>query len=135
MTSKGNIMVLDSDADVTLLLEEVLMSEGYSVYRCDGAATADSIARRQPDALILELSPLFPDATILLLNALRRHPITRDMAVLVISTDARTLSLLAEPLGLFGCATLTKPFDLDAIISGVGRLVAVRAPRGPRFRC
>jgi len=127
MTGKGSIMVLDDDADVTLLLEEVLIGEGYSVRRCGWNPTVETIARRRPDALIVDLNPLRPDATLLLLDELRGHPATRAVAALVVCTDAHLLATVSEPLRHLGCSTLIKPFDLDEIIDGVAWLMATAA--------
>jgi CheY-like chemotaxis protein len=123
MATKPTVMVTDHDKDIALLMEEVLLAEGYVVCRCPGAhLTADAIEAALPDIVIVDMGRADVCAALALIERLRQHPLTRHVAVLVSSTDTRLLGELSEPLRELRCAALPKPFDLDDFLAQVGQV-------------
>lgn len=122
MTHQSIILLTDDDIDVSVMMEEVLLGEGYAVRRCSGApGTVDVVEAALPDMVIVDLRRSYAGDTIAFLERLRRHPTTRDIAALATSTDPRLLRDLSAPLRELGCGTLAKPFDLDAFLTLVAR--------------
>jgi len=115
--TRCTIMVADSCPAIRTVMTEFLADQGYLAH-CFPAdhRTIDSIRRTQPDLVILEMHPITPHRTLLLLDRLRRHEATRAIPVLVSSTDERLLDDLAMPLDHLNCITLSKPFDLDQLL-------------------
>jgi DNA-binding response OmpR family regulator len=111
------IMVAESSPEVRSVMLEALSDEGYRVLCCPtDHKTIESIQRTRPDLVILELHPIAPYQTLLLLNWLRRRDRTHAIPVLISSTDEHLLDDLAAPLDQLNCATLSKPFDLDQLL-------------------
>jgi CheY-like chemotaxis protein len=121
-------MVAECDTDIALLMEEALIGEGYIVRRCRWPdVSVETVAQARPDMLIVALPCRDATATLRLLTRLRDCPGTRDIAVLVTSTDARVLRDLAAPLRHLCCVTQLEPFDLDDFLDRVARMTAPRA--------
>jgi DNA-binding NtrC family response regulator len=128
MVAQSTVMVTDHDADISLFMEEALLTEGYIVRRKSSKRVCvDEIEQAQPDLAIIDLPRAELVATMRLLNSLRARPTTRDIAVLVTSTDQRTLLDLSGQLHDLGCAMLLKPFDLEEFLSCVSQMAEPRS--------
>jgi CheY-like chemotaxis protein len=111
------IAVVDDDATFVDLMREVLTDEGYCVVV--GTAEEDAaamIAREHPALAILDLRMQGADSGITILRALRDHPSTAALPVLVCSADLAFLRDHAGDLRALDCRTLPKPFDLDTLL-------------------
>ncbi len=114
------ILVIEHDDAIRHLLGELLAAEGYEVrFATQLTIGAADIRLAQPDMIIIELPPAFPDNTILLLTELRRDPANGGIAVIVSSTSVRTLRSLAAPLRQLGCSVLLKPFGIDHLLTKI----------------
>jgi CheY-like chemotaxis protein len=122
VTNTRKIMLLHYDADISTLMEELLLGEGYTVGRGDEAsATVEMVARTQPDLLMIDLHRAYPDDTLGFLDHLRQNPATSAIGMLVGSTDAPLLRQLGPRLRGLDCATLLMPFDIDELVTCVDR--------------
>ena len=107
------VIVMDHDASVSVLIEEILLSEGYTVRRCNGTRfTIDALEHTHPDGLIMDLGRADADTAVALLRQIRQHPSLRGMGVLLTSTDNRLLEDLGPHLRQLYCNAVPKPFDL-----------------------
>jgi CheY-like chemotaxis protein len=131
MVHQHIILLTDRDIDVSVMMEEVLLGEGYAVRRCSGAPdTIDVVEAALPDMVIVDLLRGGAGETIAFLERLRLCPVTRDVAALATSTDARLLRDLSEPLRELGCDTLIKPFELDDFLALVAQCTCRHRMRG-----
>jgi DNA-binding response OmpR family regulator len=115
---KPVVLVVDDEPGVTSLVMLTLQDEGFEVLTAaDGLAALESIERREPDALVLDLNLPGMDGWTLFRALRARHV---DVPVLILSAcgarDAQR-ELGAED-------ALDKPFDVDELARSVGRLVA-----------
>src|SRR3954463_11572703 len=113
----GSILVVDDDAGVRQLIQELLESEGFAVETAaDGREALAKAAARRPSLLLLDLTlpHLSGPELVAQLNSLSGHPIP----VLVISGDGQA-GTRANAMGAF--AYLHKPFDLQDLLDAVAR--------------
>jgi DNA-binding response OmpR family regulator len=127
----GERVLIIDHYDATLdLLVEVLKAEGYTPLSYFGSCvSAAYIGDARADLLILDLGVGDQDGVLELLRDLRQRPNTQSLPVIVNSTDERLLGYLAEDLRRFGCTALSKPFDLETLISMVRSSLGSRRDR------
>ena len=113
------IILVEDQADVAHMLQEVLESEGYDVrvfYRSEGVV--EQITELRPDAVLIDL--LLPGTSgIALAQDLRRQGHTGP---LIAMSASRPMMHLARRCGLF-IDTLDKPFELGALFGTLHRRV------------
>jgi len=130
------VIVVDSDAETTELIAELLQDEGYApLCYPTWLLSVACIEQAQANLLILELGPGDPSAALDLLGELRRNCHTRALPVIVNSTDERLLERLAEPLRDLGCVVLPKPFELDVFFSSIRVGLDTARNHTQRFAC
>jgi two-component system, response regulator, stage 0 sporulation protein F len=110
-----HILVVDDDAHIRSMLQEVLESESYEVdTACDGFIALDKIVHQQemPGVILLDLT--MPRMNGLqLIEALQQHEEVRLDSIIVISGDLDALQQ-ATRLGIR--CWLAKPFDLEMLL-------------------
>jgi two-component system response regulator MprA len=113
----GAILVIEDDAGIRETLSEFLRSEGFRVdLACDGAEGLERLAARRPDLVLVDL--LMPGMCgRQFLARLRADPSTRSLPALLM-TGSRSAGAAAEAAD----AVLVKPFELDELLSAIGRL-------------
>jgi DNA-binding response OmpR family regulator len=124
----ARVLVVDDDDAISTLLSLALVDEGYSVRQAADADEALSILRVwRPDAILLDVElPGGADGW-----SFRREqralPHAASVPVVVVSASHR---VMAPSPDLIPAAVLVKPFDLDELLSTVGRLTTRGARRG-----
>jgi CheY-like chemotaxis protein len=119
--TRQTILVVEDSEPIRRILGLLLEGHGYEVVAVetgrDGLAAAQQL---RPCAMTLDLS--LPDVDGReVLRALKADVRTRDIPVIVVSAYASTLS----PSERAGAAeVLSKPFDVDELLSGVARVVS-----------
>jgi len=113
-----HILVVDDDDNHRRLAEILLQGEGYSVGLAGTASQAiDSIAEQRPALIVLDLT--LPDVHGLrLIERLRRD--APEIPVLVVTGDTTPDARIAT---LRAAEYLNKPYDIDALVDVVARLV------------
>jgi DNA-binding response OmpR family regulator len=113
-------IIADRDPATAELIAELLTSERIVPLRCSvGGLSLAFIEQAQAHLLILELGSGDPSPTLALLDELRGNAPTRELPVIVNSTDDRLLERLAALLHDLGCVVLAKPFELDDFFSSI----------------
>jgi CheY-like chemotaxis protein len=115
------ILIIDNDADVLDMMQEVLNYAGYEVVIKEG--TDDIVAlitEQKPDLLLIDF----------ILNGInggeychhiKANPQTSSLPVIIMTAYTKVLLSLGD----YGCnGYLAKPFDLDELINHVNRLLA-----------
>ena len=119
-------LVVDDDVFVVSALAELLEEEGYDVHTAtNGFSALRQAIELRPTVLLLDLA--LPERSgAELLRDLRMDPAVHDMAIVVVSARADTLSetQLAETDGV-----VTKPFDVPELVNTVHRAVQRAAMR------
>jgi len=109
---RKRVVVLEDDRDVAALLVEILTSEGFDALRADADTSAEQLALHMPRLLVVDLF-LGPETAAEVLERLRRLGLAQ-VPVLLLS-GAPDLERHAHALG--AAATVSKPFEIDALVS------------------
>jgi CheY-like chemotaxis protein len=119
----GVILVIDDEPVMTELLRDILEYRGHPVIVANDAQTAmDLIPLQRPDLILMDLMMPSVDGLSLAL-ALRHNPCATGVPLVAISASDSALSL-ADQMGDFD-AYIAKPFENDAIVDTVERLMRV----------
>ena len=122
----ATILIVDDDAVIVDLLEELLSDEGYAVqsaYSLHDAATI--IANAEPDVVLLDVQ--LPDGSGFDLCArLQSDPKTVDLPILLLSAVGSGGKFVARGLDVGGYDFLSKPFYNDELLARVRVLVRLR---------
>src|SRR3569833_2025636 len=102
-----------------LMLEDILSGEGYRVDRADnGREALDRLMQHCPDVILLDLMmPVMDGLTFL---RTRQHRETCRRVPVLVETAWPERLHDAEQLGVAGL--VTKPFELDDLLSNVAKL-------------
>jgi CheY-like chemotaxis protein len=108
------ILVVDDEPAILEMIAELLSYEGFEVVTTSRGSVALTRAKADPPALIL-LDLMMPEMSgWQVIDALKASPQTRAIPIVVLSA-LRDLPVTAKELGI--AVFLTKPFDLDELIS------------------
>ena len=117
------ILVIDDEPGITELLRDILEYRGHPVIVANDAQTAmDLIPLRRPEVILLDLMMPCVDGLSLAL-ALRHISYATDIPLIAMSGSSSALAL-ANRTGDFD-AYIAKPFESDAIVNTVERLLKV----------
>lgn len=108
--SRGRVLVVDDDPQITAICAEVLRNQGFDVDRAETVAEATAaIARKRPELLLLDVA--LPDGDgFSFFETLKADRAGGPMSVIFISARSDT-SAKVRALKLGGDDYLTKPFD------------------------
>lgn len=121
----ARILVADDEPPIVEILATVLEDEGYTVLRAyDGAAALAAVERERPALIISDV--MMPRMSGLEL-AERVREADADLPIVLISAVPPPSVALAHT------TVLTKPFDIEAIVDLVARLLSDTMPSSPRL--
>ena len=126
---KNKILIIEDSKNTSVVLKEVLESEGYAVFLAGDGVTGISMARREkPDLVLLDL--LLPKLNgYEVCNSIKRDNLTRHIPILVISTMDSPESI--EKTRLCGAKNfMKKPYDLEDLLREIKRLLPSPRPSG-----
>lgn len=119
------VLVADDDRDIVDLLTRTLKQRGYALMAAyDGKEAMAAVARRRPDAILLDLRMPVMDGYEVL-EALKSDPDTCEIPVVVMSAyevDAERSGVLDLASQLVG-----KPFDVEEFVGRIESVVAQHA--------
>ena len=117
------ILVADDDANLARTLQESLQQEGYVVEVALSAAEALAVQERNPHICLALVDLIMPptDGITLMEQLRRRNP---DLSVIVM-TGYGTIETAVEAIKRGAEDYLTKPFDRQAVLKKIARLVEV----------
>ncbi|MBU2574448.1 MAG: response regulator [Elusimicrobia bacterium] len=121
-TAGKKILIVEDSKTMSVVLKEVLESEGYTVSLAGDGVTGIALARREmPDLLLLDL--LLPKLNgYEVCNTLKRDNSTRHIQVLVISTMSSPESM--EKAKLCGAKNfMKKPYNLEDLLREIKKLL------------
>ena len=127
---RERIVVINDDTLFLELMHDLLEGEeGYEVLigrEWDNAY--QFVKDHRPDLVILDIRIGGEERGWDILNLLTLDPATRPIPILVCSAAIQSLHEHQPWLGKFGICALPKPFDLDALLATIRRMLAERAP-------
>ena len=111
-----HVLVVDDDADIRSIVQQILHSEGYHVSTAsNGQEALDHITQEQPALVLLDIQmPVLSGRDVV--DRLRHDGIAVPVVVM---TAAQRSSRIARELQTAG--HLGKPFDLDELLDVVSR--------------
>jgi CheY-like chemotaxis protein len=114
------IVVVEDDADIRALIDEVLTDEGYSVTSYAQATTEvfTALQARRPDLLICDLHIPGPMTGAELLRVVASDAQTRHIPIILCSA-MQGLSAIADSIGADSIRVLNKPFEIDDFFTAI----------------
>lgn len=108
----SNILIIDDDVHINALLEETLISKGYTVHKAfSGTEALLVLSQDKPDLILLDL--MLPG-----LSGEELLPHINEIPVIVVSAKADTADKVGLLLG--GAADyITKPFDMQELLARI----------------
>ena len=121
------ILVVDDDDALRHLLQVLLESDGYTVVTASTTQEALAALREGPPDLVL-CDVRLPDAPpFALVDHLASDLATMHLPLVVCSGAVREIEQAGERLARPHLAVLLKPFDIDALLATVARLLTSTA--------
>lgn len=120
------ILIVDDDQSIAELMAELLNDEGYRVAIAADGASAVAMARRALPALVFTDSMMPGMGGSELIRELRRHPKTRSIPVVLMS------SVYPGDRQSLGVPFLAKPFGIDEVLELVACYARIR-PRAQLY--
>ena len=125
-TPRARIAVINDDTAFLDLMRDLLETEGgYEAMICREWEDAHAFVKEQkPSLLILDIRIGGEERGWTILNLLTLDPSTRQIPVIVCSAAIHSLHEHQGLLSKYGICALPKPFDIDALLEAVERMLA-----------
>lgn len=123
MTKPGplKILVVDDEAAIRNLLDDLLGDEGYVVYTAsNGRAALAMVQQEQPDLILMDVMMPELDG----LETLRRLRAVEDSAVVPVILMSAAAYL--TPDSADGMTFISKPFNLDHVLAVVSHMLFLK---------
>lgn len=121
MADSRRVLVVDDERSIRSVLTEALVEEGCEVRSARDGREALGIARAwTPDAILLDLTMPVLDGRAFR-EALRASPDELADVPLIVLSGARNAEAQAAAMG--AAIAMPKPFDLDAVLEAVERVL------------
>ena len=120
------VLVVDDDQTITALLTEALEDEGYAPAIAVGPAALIAAQTQQPAVILMDIAMPGLDG-LEIARRLRADERTRHIPIVLMSAAGR----LRERAGAAPVdAVVTKPFDLDEVLTMIDRLTKHQSLQG-----
>ncbi len=128
----GRILIVDDEAEIRRLLQEILTEEGFSVEVAgDGAQAREAWKRRIPDMVLLDI--WMPDVDgVSLLREWLSNP--ADVCPVVMMSGHGTVETAVEATRLGAFDFIEKPLSISKLLQTVNRALEVRRPQQSQTR-
>ena len=121
--SKGKILVVDDEINITQILEFSIGAEGYEVISAqNGEEAIDKARREQPDLIILDIMMPIIDGYEAC-RILKANPLTKNIPVVLLTAKGRDID---KRLGYEVGATdyIIKPFSPNKLVDRIHELLS-----------
>lgn len=116
------IFVSSYDSELEGLLLGALEEQGYAALPAQQSLELFiSIARRQPDLVVLDVRAL--EAALTLIHMLHLSPMTAHIPLMLIAGDAAVVQLYQDQLVVQHCRIFLRPVDLQSFLCEVDDLL------------
>jgi len=123
------ILVVDDENSLRTLVAEILSSEGYEVIQASDGLEALEMARQYRPSLILSDIMMPHMSGLELITALRQHPSTASIPVILLSAAYILPPDQTNPKGV--AAFLAKPFDIATLAALVEEVSSHHEAQSP----
>ena len=125
MAESRSLVIIDSDQAYLDLMHDFLGDLGFHVLRWLGSDGAvEFVERHDPDLIILDSWLATPADGQRLLDVLHANPATRDIPVIVVTSDASFRQ--SEHNRVLARAIIDKPFDLNDLEASIRAILSQR---------
>lgn len=123
MERKPRLLIVEDDEAIRSMVADVLVDDGFDVRTAtEGGEGLRILTEWRPDLVVLDLMMRGVDGWEFRRRQ-RSDDVSGDIPVLIVSASRRDeLPDVAKELGVAGF--LPKPFDLDALLGAINRLLA-----------
>lgn len=118
---KPTILIVDDEESIAELLADLLCDEGYRVIVARDGATALACARSAQPAMVLSDCMMPGLDGMQFVREMRRHPATRGIPVVLMSSARPTMLRLPD------VPFLEKPFEIDDVLALVAQCARRRS--------
>lgn len=119
----GKVLIADDDPDILELLRQALEQDGHeTLLASDGRTALKRIEAEAPDAVLLDIMMPVLDGWEVL-EAVAAAASRKKPRVIVVTAKANT-SELVKALELGACEYVTKPFEIQDLITTVAKVLA-----------
>ena len=129
-TKRHEVLVVDDDPEIRQALRFLLEHDGYGVHEAANGQRALDVLRTSPRRMVVLLDVRMPGMTGLevLEQVAEQLVLARHAYILITGQFGQTMSLdAAELVARLAIPVITKPFDLDKLLSAV-EAAAARLP-------
>jgi CheY-like chemotaxis protein len=128
---ESHLLLIDDDRGIVTIVSEALHHIGWRVTVCKDATKAQQqVAHEQPDVVLLDIYLEAPASGWRVLEALQNDLSTRDVPVIVFSSQVKELEEKEAWLLEQQISVLSKPFELDDLYDAVAEYQRPRQPTG-----
>ncbi len=121
--SKGKILVVDDEINITQILQFSIGAEGYEVITAqNGEEAIDKARREQPDLIILDIMMPRIDGYEAC-RILKANPMTKNIPVVLLTAKGRDIDKrLGQEVGAIDY--IVKPFSPNKLIDKIHKLLS-----------
>ncbi len=121
--SKGKILVVDDEINITQILQFSIGAEGYEVITAqNGEEAIDKAKREQPDLIILDIMMPRIDGYEAC-RLLKANPLTKNIPVVLLTAKGRDIDKrLGQEVGAIDY--IVKPFSPNKLIDRIQKLLS-----------
>lgn len=120
------ILVVDDEAAILQLVQELLAEEGYETIAAhDGREALSRLADQAPDLVLADVMMPFVNG-LELARAIHANPSYREIPVILMTAGGR--AIIAE--GVPHAAAVAKPFDVNTLLATLDRVLTRGHPHG-----
>ncbi len=123
---RGTLLVVDDDADLHGMLDEMLTRAGYRVIvAADGVEALEVVRRHPPDLALIDVKMPRVDG-IAVLRQLRADGATRNLPVIVMTGELGMLEQNRRIVEALGSTILPKPLTPEELAAAIGKAFSER---------
>ena len=131
MRHAARILVVDDDAALRSLCEQMLQDAGYEVRTARNGREAVENTESYPlDLVLMDIMMPAMDG-LAACKAIKANPRTRDLPLIIMSAVAN-LHMLAPDVIRLSAAVVSKPFDVDHVLDTVNRILGPQRAGSPQ---
>jgi two-component system response regulator (stage 0 sporulation protein F) len=123
---RSKILIVDDQAGIRMLLDEVLSHEGYHTLQASNGKLALEIVRNDnPDLVLLDMKIPGMDG----LDILKHIKALNDAVKVIMMTAYGELDIMKEAIEFGAAMHFTKPFDIDELILAIHQQLSTNPSR------